>query len=224
VPITCFVSPANKVWYTDDTEKYPYDPERARQLLNEIGIRLRMGETIARDDQGHPVRFIINTNSNRPYRVNIATSIRSNLSQIGIDADVRPIDPNLLTDKLNSTRDFEAIVLGWQSGAPPDPAVSKNALMPGGEQYYAFPRETGPFTDWEERLRQLIAQNSRETELLARQKSFWQAMRIWSEYLPEIDLVASEYFVAAKNRIGNLKPSALPTYTYWNIEELYLRR
>src|SRR5262249_19064010 len=127
VAISCFVSPANKIWYTDDTEKYPYDPERARQLLNEIGIRLRQAETIARVDPGHPVRFTIYTNANRPYRVNIATSIRSNLSQFGIDADVRPIDSNVLTDKLNATRDFEAIVLGWQSGTPPDPVVSKNA-------------------------------------------------------------------------------------------------
>jgi len=224
LPLYSFASPANKTWYTDTTAKYPYDPERAKQLLNEIGIRLRAGETIARDDQGHQVKFTIYTNANRPYRINIATLIRSNLSRIGIEAEVQPVDADLLTDKLSSTRDFEALVLGWQTGAPPDPVVSKNVLMPGGDQYYAFPKQTGPFTDWEERLRQLIAQNATEMELQARQKSFWQAMQIWSENLPEIDLVASEYFVAAKNRIGNLKPSALPTYTYWNMEELYFTR
>jgi peptide/nickel transport system substrate-binding protein len=224
VPLYTFVSPANRVWYTDNTEKYPYDPDHAKQLLSDAGIRLQAGETIARDEQGHPVQFTIYTNGNRPYRVNIATFIRSNLARIGVDAKVQPIDSNLLTDKLNLTRDFEAIVLGWQTGTPPDPVVSKNALTPGGDQYYAFPKQAGHFTDWEEQLRKLIAENARETELEARQRSFWQAMQIWSQYLPEIDLVASEYFVAAKNRIRNLKPSPLPTYTYWNIEELYFAR
>jgi len=224
VPLYSFVSPANKLWYTDNTEKYPYDPEKAKQLLGEMGISLREGETIARDEQGHPVQFTIYTNGNRAYRVNMATVIRSNLARIGVDAKVQPIDSGALTDKLNSTREFEAIVLGWQTGSPPDPVVSKNALTPGGDQYYAFPKQIAHFTDWEERLRQLIAANAKEKDLEARQRSFWQAMQVWSQYLPEIDLVASEYFVAAKNRIGNLKPSALPTYTYWNVEELYFTR
>src|SRR5260370_27263125 len=94
-----------------------------------------------RDEQGHPLQFHIYTNANRQYRINIATFIRSNLSRIGIEAEVRPIDSNLLTDKLNSTRDFEAIVLGWQTAAPPDPVLSKNVLMPGADQYYASPKQ-----------------------------------------------------------------------------------
>ena len=31
-------------------------------------------------------------------------------------------------------------------------------------------------------------------------------------------------FVASKNKVANLRPSALPLYTYWNIEELYLTK
>jgi len=49
-------------------------------------------------------------------------------------------------------------------------------------------------------------------------------MRIWSEYLPEIDLVAAKFLVAARNRFGNFKPSPLANYVYWNIDELYFTK
>jgi len=29
---------------------------------------------------------------------------------------------------------------------------------------------------------------------------------------------------AVKNKVANVRPSALPTYTYWNIEEIYLTK
>jgi len=55
-------------------------------------------------------------------------------------------------------------------------------------------------------------------------KYYWEAMKIWSDQLPEIDLLAEDVFVAAKNKIGNLKPSPLENFTYWNLYELYFMR
>ncbi len=166
----------------------------------------------------------MNTNSNRAYRVNIGTFVKESLAKIGIDVDFQPLDANLLGDKLSSTREFDSAILGWQSGVPPDPVISKNSLDPGGMQYFAFPKQETPSTDWENELKQLIQLNARATDLALRQKYHWEAMRIWSENLPEIDLIATEFFVAARNRFGNFKPSSLAPYTFWNLEELYLTK
>ena len=51
---------------------------------------------------------------------------------------------------------------------------------------------------------------------------FDELMRIWSEEQFEISLVAARTFTAARNRVMNLRPSALPPYAFWNVEELWL--
>ncbi|HVF90595.1 MAG TPA: ABC transporter substrate-binding protein [Blastocatellia bacterium] len=224
IPVYGFDSPANKVWYSDSIMKYPYNPEKAREMLREIGIFDRDGDGIAEDSEGNPVRFSLHTNGNRPYRVNIGTLIKDNLSKVGLDVNFQPLDANVVVDKLNTTRDFDAINLGWQSSFPPDPILSKNALLPSGRNYYAFPGQKTPSTDWEKRLEEKVNLTSRTMDLAERQKHYWDAMRIWTEYLPEIELAVPNYYAGAKNRFGNLKPSPLANYTYWNIEELFFTK
>ncbi len=124
---------------------------------------------------------------------------------------IQPLEFNAIIEKLSSSRDFDAVVLGWQAGAPPDPIVSKSALLPSGESYGAFPNQSPPATEWEKRLQALILENSSTNDIE------------WSENLPEIDLVAPNFFVAVRNRFGNCRPSPLANYTYWNVDELFIR-
>ena len=224
IPIFSFNSPSNKVWHTDDIVKYPYNPDRARELLKEIGIEDRNSDGILEDNQGHPIKFTINTNSNRQFRINMGTLIKDNLTKIGMDVSLQPLEPGLVSDKLQNTRDFDAIILGWQSQVPPDPIIGKNVLLPSGNTYYSFPNQKEPSTEWEKRLQELITLNSKQTNMNDRLQSYKEAMRIWSEYLPEIDFASPNYFVAAKNHFGNFKPSPLANFVYWNIDELYLTK
>jgi peptide/nickel transport system substrate-binding protein len=218
-----FDSKANKLWYTADVHQYPYDPEKAKGLLKEIGIWDRDGDGVAEDSDGHPIKFILNVNAGNDVRVSQGTLIKDNLKKIGIDVNLQPIDSNLLNAKLHQTRDFDAQVGAWQASVPPDPVGSKDILLPSGELYVAYPGQKEPSTDWEKKLAEYINLCSRTNDLAERQKYYWEAMKLWSEYLPEIDLIAGDYYVAAKNKIGNLKPSALANFTYWNIEELYFK-
>jgi peptide/nickel transport system substrate-binding protein len=224
VPLFSFNSPANKVWYTDNITKYPYNPDRARELLKEIGMEDRNNDGKLEDGQGNPIKFTIITNSNRQYRVNMGTLIKDNLAKIGMDVTLQPLEPGLLSEKLQNTRDFDAIILGWQSQVPPDPIIGKNVLLPTGNTYYSFPGQTEPSTDWEKRLQDVITLNSKQINLAERLQSYGEAMKIWSEYLPEIELASPKYFVAAKNQFGNFKPSSLANFVFWNIDELYLTK
>ncbi|HET8678431.1 MAG TPA: ABC transporter substrate-binding protein [Blastocatellia bacterium] len=224
IPLFNFNSPANKVWYTENITKYPYNPDRARELLKEIGIEDRNGDGKLEDNQGNPIKFTINTNSNRQYRINMGTLIKENLAKIGMDVTLQPLEPGLVSEKLQNTRDFDAIILGWQSQVPPDPIIGKNVLLPSANTYYAFPNQAEPSTEWEKRLQELVTLNSKQINLSDRQQSYWEAMKIWSDYLPEIELSAPNYFVGAKNRFGNFKPSPLANFVFWNIDELYLTK
>ena len=132
------------MWYTENITTYPHNPDRARELLKEIGIEDRNGDGRLEDGQGNPIKFTINTNSNRQYRINMGTLIKENLAKIGMDVTLQPLEPGLVSEKLQSTRDFDAIILGWQSQVPPDPIIGKNVLLPSANTYYAFPNQTQP--------------------------------------------------------------------------------
>lgn len=223
-PIYSFDSPANKVWYTDNITKYPHDVEKAKGLLKEIGIMDRDGDGVAEDGEGNLLRFRLTTNANRPYRVNMATLVKDYLSKVGMQIDLQPVDPNLIVAKQTTTRDFDAMIMGWQSAFPPDPILSKNVLLPSGRNYVTFPNQQEPSTDWERELTDVINKCSKTNDLAQRQQYYYRAMQIWSEYLPEIDLAVPNFYVAAKNRFGNFKPSPLANYTYWNIDELFFTK
>jgi peptide/nickel transport system substrate-binding protein len=214
-------SPANKAWYTDDTAKYPYDPDKARALLREMGIWDRNGDGIAEDSGGHDVKFNLFTNANNDVKLNMGTAIKDNLKKVGIDVNLQPIDFNQLQAKLFATRDFDAVIGTWQAAVPPDPVGAKNIVMPTGVSYVAFPEQKEPLTDWERKLAEYMNLCSTTMDLATRQKYYHEAMKVWSENLPEIDLIAANYFVAAKNNVGNFKPSVLANFTYWNIDQLY---
>jgi peptide/nickel transport system substrate-binding protein len=225
IPVWGFDTPTNKRWYNEAVvTKRPVDPEKARELLKEIGITDTKGDGIARDSSGHPIEFTLNCSSTNIIRVNMATVIKDSLAKVGINVNLQPIDNNLIINKIQETHDFEAVIGIWQSGVPVDPVEDKVSLLPTGDLYPSFSHQKDPSTEWERQLTDLIQRSSTTTDLPTRQKYYWEAMRIWSEELPEIDLIAQDVFVAAKNNIGNLKPSPLENFSYWNLYELYFTR
>ncbi len=98
VPLYGYTSPADKIWYGDDIAKYPYDPEKAKQLLAEIGITDRNRDGQLEDDEGNPIAFSLMTNSNRQARVNIAALIKDQLEKIGMKVDFQPLEFNAIID------------------------------------------------------------------------------------------------------------------------------
>jgi peptide/nickel transport system substrate-binding protein len=222
-PVYSFIPPANTRWYDDAAVvKYPHDLERARTLLKEIGIEDRNGDGIAEDAQGNNVEFRLVTNSNNPTRVQMATLIKDNLKQVGINVNFQGLEFNSIVQSLRETWDWEAVIGGWQSANPPDPILGKNIILSSGDVHYSNPSQPEPATDWERQIDEILQLNARTLDPAQRKQQINEAVRLWSTYLPEIDLVAANYYVAAKNRVKNMRPSPLPLYTYWNIEELYL--
>jgi peptide/nickel transport system substrate-binding protein len=223
VPVYSIVSPANRVWYDDvAVVKRPYDLAKAKAMLASIGMKDRNGDGILEDATKREVRFSIMTNANNPIRVATTAYIKANLAKVGILVEVQDIDFNSLIAKLTDSHDWEAVVLGWQSAVPPDPALMRNILLSSGRNHTWFPSQKVPSTPWERSIDSLVAANGRTLDLKARKAAVSQILRIWTEQCAEIDLVARNWTVAATRRVQNLKPSVLPPYVLWNLDSLYL--
>jgi ABC-type transport system substrate-binding protein len=97
---------------------HPYDPQKALQLLGEVGWRDTDGDGILDkviDGQKTPFRFEIKFNSGNDIRKSVALTLQDELKKHGIDASVRQLDWTIFLDEVRNHK-FEAVVL---AGAPP---------------------------------------------------------------------------------------------------------
>ena len=119
--------------HTDQVKRYPYDLERARQLLAEAGWRERNGDGLLVKD-GKPFTFEVLTNQGNDERKKIAEIIQSQLRELGVGVDIRILEWAALLKEHIRKRRFEAIVLGWGTGVDPDQFVIWHSSQTAPEQ------------------------------------------------------------------------------------------
>lgn len=106
------------MWYNHNVKKFPYDPEKAKQMLAEAGWKDTDGDGII-DKDGKPFEFTIITNHGNDLRKNAATIIQSDLRKVGIDVKIRTIEWAAFIKNFINKRNFEACLLGWGIGIDP---------------------------------------------------------------------------------------------------------
>jgi peptide/nickel transport system substrate-binding protein len=212
-----YVSPKRKFWYNDAIRKYPYDPERSRSLLKEMGFRYKDGKL--HDAEGRPVNFTLMTNSSNGLRVEMATVFKENMADLGIEVELQFLDFNTIITKTSSSFDYEACMLGLGGGAP-DPYAGKDILMSGGRLHQWHPQQVEPATEWEARIDALMLELGRHTDVEKRKAFYFEVQEILAEQQPMIFLVSAKDYVGHRNRWQNLKPTSLGGLT-WNLESLW---
>jgi peptide/nickel transport system substrate-binding protein len=100
----------------------PYDPKKAVALLAEAGWKTKNADGILEKD-GKPFTFEVLTNQGNDERKKIAEIIQASLREIGIGVEIRVLEWAALLKEHVKKRQFDAIVLGWGTGADPDQFV-----------------------------------------------------------------------------------------------------
>ena len=125
--------------YHPDLRPYPYDPERARQLLAEAGFRDGKGAGVLEKD-GHEFRFTILTNQGNDQRIKTATIIQSQLRAVGILTQIRTVEWAAFIKEFVNKGRFDAVILAWTIPLEPDEYAvwhSDNA-RPGGLNFVGY--------------------------------------------------------------------------------------
>jgi peptide/nickel transport system substrate-binding protein len=120
IPMYTNVYPINSYWVNDNVNKYPYDPERAAQLLAEIGFTRKNANGVLVNDQGFPLSFTLATNAGNTTREQMTQIFADSAREIGVDVQLTPIDFNLLVEQLTSSGDdrpWQAILIGLTGGS-----------------------------------------------------------------------------------------------------------
>ncbi|MBD2185017.1 ABC transporter substrate-binding protein [Planktothrix sp. FACHB-1355] len=219
------ISVQSPYYLKDGLKVYNHNPEKAKQLLISAGFKYNdRGELL--DADGHRVRFTFLTNSGNKIREAIGAQIKDDLSKIGIQIDFTPINFNTLIDKINTSRDWEAHMIGFTGGIDPHGLTNLWTSRGGSHTFNLAPQPGQPPIkgwqplDWELEIDRLFAAGAREFDETKRQAIYAEFQRIVQEQLPVIHLVNETALMAVRDRVQGVKYTGLPSWGLWNIQEL----
>ena len=124
-------------WFTSDVRKYPYDPARARAMLDADGWRPGPDGIRRRGDQRLSFELLLNQGS---VILTAATlEFVADMEAIGIDVQLRQLDfPSMLSRQLSGK--FDLVAEGFGGSVDPDMTanLATASIPPNGANYGAF--------------------------------------------------------------------------------------
>jgi peptide/nickel transport system substrate-binding protein len=220
-PIWGNVGPGNKFWINNSLPHPERSLENARQLLKSAGFSWKQSNVLV-DPSGQVVEFSIVTSSSNTQRMKMATLIQDDLSQLGMQVHVVPLEFRALIDRVFQSFDYEAAVMGL-GGGDADPNPEMNVWTSSGTSHLWHLHETEPATDWEREVDQLMQQQMVTLDYRKRKKLYNRVQELVEQQLPFIFLATPNVLAAANARLGNFHPAVLEPNTLWNADELYIR-
>jgi len=218
-PLWGNVSPSNKFWVDQTLPHPPRSLDKARELLKSAGFSWRNDGRLV-DRQGQAVEFSIIASSSNAQRSKMATIIQDDLSQLGMDVHVVPLEFRAVVDRVFNTYDYEASIMGL-GGGDADPNPEMNVWLSNGGTHLWHLGETKPATDWEAQIDQLMQKQLVQLKYKERKHLYDQVQEIIAANVPYVFIATPNILVGAKKKIGNFKPAILDPNTLWNVEQLY---
>ena len=156
-------------------EPYKQDLDKAEALLDEAGWTDHDNDGIRDkeiDGRLVPFEFTLLVNQ-QPFRIAICTLLKENLEQIGVIANVRPVEVTALQEMMQK-KSFQACFSGWGSGTDPD--SSENIWKTGEMRNYCG--YSNPEVD------RLFAEGRRELDRSRRAEKYARIQEILYEDQP----------------------------------------
>lgn len=217
-------TPGNVDWYMPDIVHDDHDPAEARRLLASLGMVDRDGDGVLEDARGNPVSFTLKTNSNNNMRVQMTNLIRDDLAQVGIRVIPVPTEFNTMIVNLREDFQYDAMLLGLQSGVPPDPpGMGQNFWRPSGLTHWWNIKQPRPETPAEARILQLLERNLSTHDRSVQLETWKEMQNTLNEQAFVIYLPVQIVKLPVRDRFGNLAPNIIPHRILWNIRRVYVK-
>ncbi len=186
-------------FYNPDVPRFPYDPERARQLLAAAGWRPNAQGILEKD--GRPFEFTILTNQGNTIREQAAQIIQRRLREVGVVVKIRTVEwAAFIAEFINKGR-FEAVLLGWTTGQDPDvyDIWHSSKTRPGELNFIHY---RNPEVD------RLLEEGRHTFDRERRKAAYFRLQEILAEDQPYTFLFVPDALPAIARRFRGVKPAA----------------
>jgi len=162
-----------------------YYPAKANALLDEMGLTERRADGIRLLPDGRPMEFIVETAGERKEVENALAIVTDTWREIGIKLVMRPLDRDILRNRVYSGLSMGAVWFGWDNGLP-QPYTPPNYLAPKHQEFFAWPKwgqyyqtggQVGEAPDMPEAVRLMeLSRDWLHTTDLQRRSDIWREM------------------------------------------------
>ncbi len=181
------------------------------------------GDGVLEDAAGNAISFTIQTNGDNKMRVGMANFIRDDLAKVGIKVLLTPIDFNTLITNERDTFQYEAILLGLQSGVPPDPGQGQNVWRSSGRTHFWHHSQETPETPQEARIDVLMDVIVGTPDMPKRKEAWHEIQNIVNDQAWFIWLPTQVLKAPIASRFGNVRLSAIPPPFLRAIDEIFVK-
>jgi peptide/nickel transport system substrate-binding protein len=215
-PVSHTYLPTRHPGYTDRVDRYAYDPERARRLLQEAGFFPDLDRTL-RNAAGQRLVLELNTTAGNRLREQIAQIIQEDLRRVGIALTIKNYPARVLLGDVTNKRSFPGLVMyAWILAPTSDcDSLYTSDGIPRAENGWSgqnYPGYVNPAMD----ARCKAA--SREIDEGKRNRLLNETAVIFSRDLPALPLYVRAQVAAAKAGLQNFVAVQLSgTYETWNV-------
>ena len=190
--------------YSDDVPKYEYDPEKARELLKEVGAE--------------NLEFTILVNQGNKEREKAAVVLQQQYKKVGVRVNVRVLEWSALLKIVNAPtdpKDFDAVIIGWSLGLDPDAySIWHSSQYPKG---FNFVKYIDPEAD------RLLVEGRTTMDKNERK---WIYARLWktiAQDQPYIFLWYPKSVVGVSERVGGLADPG-PAGLFLELEKIFVTK
>lgn len=197
-----FLNSANTKWYNPNVEKYDFDLNRSKLLLQEAGYNVADGKLVASNNQ--PIHLTVLYPVSSAPRAKIAAYLQQQYQQLGISVDVKGLDANAYFEEAKQ-KHFDLSINTWGGGGI-DPDNAKSQLTTGGTQNYTG--FSNPTVD------DLFKRGASELDDAKRKQVYDQLQDIVSQELPSFYLYSQSSFSPMSKQVTGVQPNKLDRLDY----------
>ncbi|HTO84307.1 MAG TPA: ABC transporter substrate-binding protein, partial [Methylomirabilota bacterium] len=197
-----------------------FDPDRANQLLDEIGLTKRGGDNIRLLPDGRPLTIVVESTGQSPEEDDVLQLITDSWMKIGVSLVVKPSERDTMRNHVFAGDALLSVWTGLENGLP-TPDMSPQDLAPTTQQQLQWPMwgqyvETkgaaGQPVDMPEaqKLVDLLKQWQTASDSDTRQSIWHEMLQIYTDQVFTIGTVAGvPQPVVVSNRLHNVPEQAV---------------
>ncbi len=193
--------------YNDQVNKYEYDMEKAKKLLDEAGWKVGAdGKTREKDGK----KFVIHwkTYTGSKYVDNLIPIVKDNWGKLGIEVVPELVEFATLSEKVYDKQDFEMYNMAWTLSIDPDPS----GIFGASQDVMGGFNAVGWHPDKSE---ELMKKGLVETDLKKRAEIYKEWGALINEELPYLFLNNNKNMWAVSSRVKNMN---LASYIDWTVD------
>ncbi|HXW53132.1 MAG TPA: peptide ABC transporter substrate-binding protein [Myxococcota bacterium] len=213
-PVAFGTEPPRSPFFNPNISKYAFDPERAKQLLDEAGWLKPSGKDI-REKNGKPLALTIMTTSGSKTRERVEQLLQSQWADIGVDVRIKNEPAKIFFGETTRKRKFDGMAMyAWIK----DPLRVSDTLwrcdyIPSAKNHYLGQNLPG---FCHKRADELLQKAARELDPQKRAKIGQDFEEIFAEELPSLPLYFQVEVSVTKKGLKNWQPTGMLQPISWN--------